>query len=115
MARLVFVALVVAVVALVWRARDSARGRAGKRLLLLGFMVVVVFTILFPGTTTTVAHWMGIGRGTDLVFYLTSFAVMYLAAAVYLKFKRMENRLAALVSDQALREWEHDLHSEGLS
>lgn len=114
MARLLFVAMVVAVVSIVWRGRDSARGRAGKRVMLLGFMVVVVFAILFPETTTIAANWVGIGRGTDLVFYLTSFAVMFLAAAVYLKFKRLEDRLAKLASDQALREWERDLAAEGL-
>lgn len=114
MARLIFVALVVAVVSIVWRGRDSVHGRAGKRILLLGFMVVVVCTILFPGTTTVVANWVGIGRGTDLVSYLTSFAVMFLAAAVYLKFKRLEDRLATMASDQALREWERELAADGL-
>ncbi|MGV1003355.1 MAG: DUF2304 domain-containing protein [Candidatus Nanopelagicales bacterium] len=106
MARLLFIAMVVAVVAVVWRARHSAGGKAGNRLLLVGFAGVVVFTIVFPETTSVAAGWLGIGRGADLVFYLTSFAVMFLAASMYLKSRWLEDRIAALTSSLALREWE---------
>jgi len=109
MARLIFIGLVAVGTALVWRGRDSAQGRAGKRLMLLGFAGLVIFTILFPETTTVVAGWVGIGRGTDLVFYLTSFAVMFLAALVYLKFKRLEDRIAALTSELALRDFDRQV------
>ena len=113
MARLVFILLVVAVTAFVWRGRDSAHGRAYKRLLLLGFAALVVFTIVFPETTTVAAGWLGIGRGTDLVFYLTSFAVMFLAALVYLKFKRLEDRIAVLTTELALRDFDRQVAAEG--
>lgn len=109
MARFVFIGIVIAVTALVWRGRDSAHGRAYKRLLLLGFAGLVVFTIVFPETTTRAAGWLGIGRGTDLVFYLTSFAVMFLAALVYLKFKRLEDRIASLTAELALQTWDREL------
>lgn len=112
MARLIFIALVLLVVAIVWRARHSASGKAGNRLLLIGFAAVVVFTIVFPEVTTVVAGWVGIGRGADLVFYLTSFAVMFLAASMYLKTRWLEDRIAALTSALALREWQAELRSE---
>ncbi len=113
MARLLFVVLVVAGTALVWRSRDSAHGRAGKRLLLIGFAGLVTFTILFPETTTVAAGWLGIGRGTDLVLYLTSFAVMFLAALVYLKFKRLEDRIATLTTELALRQFDEETAAGG--
>ncbi len=108
MARLLFIALVIVGTTLVWRGRDSAQGRAGKRILLVAFAGLVVFTILFPETTTVAANWMGIGRGTDLVFYLTSFALMFLAALVFLKFKRLEDRIATLTTELALREFDRE-------
>ncbi len=108
MARLLFIALVVVGTTLVWRGRDSAQGRAGKRILLVAFAGLVVFTILFPETTTVAANWMGIGRGTDLVLYLTSFALMFLAALVFLKFKRLEDRIATLTTQLALREFDRE-------
>ena len=109
MAKLIFVLLVAAGTWYVWRRRDSAHGRAVTRLLMLAFAGLVIFTILFPETTSIAASWVGIGRGTDLVFYLTSFAVMFLAATVYLKFKRMDDRIAALTTELALRDWDRDL------
>lgn len=111
MARLLFILLVIGVTLFVWRGRDSAHGRAYKRLLLLGFAGLVVFTIMFPETTTVAAGWLGIGRGTDLVFYLTSFALMFLAALVYLKFKRLEDRIADLTTELALRDFDRELGS----
>ena len=63
--------------------------------MLLGFAALVIVTILFPATTSVVAELIGIGRGADLVFYMTSFAVMFLAAMVYLKFKKLEDRVAS--------------------
>ena len=72
MARLLFIAVVILGTILVWRSRDSAHGRAGKRLLLVGFAGLVIFTMLFSETTTIVAGWLGIRRGTDLVLYMTS-------------------------------------------
>ena len=112
MARLLFIALVIVGTTLVWRGRDSAQGRAGKRILLIAFAGLVIFTILFPETTSVAAQWLGIGRGTDLVFYLTSFAVMFLAALVYLKFKRLEDRIATLTTELALREFDRDSASD---
>jgi hypothetical protein len=108
MAKFIFVGIVVLGTWYVWHRRDSAHGRAIKRILLLGFAGLVVFTILFPETTTIAANWVGIGRGTDLVFYLTSLGVMFLAALVYLKFKRLEDRIALLTSELALREWDRE-------
>jgi len=55
MAKLLFVAIVALGTWYVWHRRDSAHGRAMKRILLLGFAGLVIFTILFPETTTVVA------------------------------------------------------------
>jgi hypothetical protein len=102
MTQVLFILFVIGVVWLLWRARDSARGRAWRRLLLAGFAALVIVTIIAPSLTTAVASAIGIGRGTDLVFYLTSFSVMLLAALTYLKFQRMDARIATLTSELAL-------------
>lgn len=103
-ARGIFIALVIAGIAVVWRGRDSAGGRASKRLLLLAFAALVIVTIMFPQLTSRVAAGIGIGRGSDLVFYLTSFALMFLAALVYLEFRKLEDRIAEVTRALALHE-----------
>ncbi|QDS91724.1 hypothetical protein FF011L_04570 [Roseimaritima multifibrata] len=44
--------------------------------------LAAVLMILFPGLTTRMADWLGIGRGTDLVFY----AFMLLATGAFFHF-----------------------------
>lgn len=106
MAQLIFILFVAGVIALLFRSRDTAHGRAWKRLLLIGFGILLVVTILAPGITSEVAQFIGIGRGADLVFYLTSFALMLLAALVYLKFKRMDERIEELTRQLAMARWD---------
>jgi hypothetical protein len=108
MAQLIFILIVVAVIGLLFRSRDTAHGRAWKRLALVGFAALVIFAILAPATTSVIANWIGIGRGADLVFYLTSFALMTFAALVYLKFRRMDERISALTRQLALSEWKRE-------
>jgi len=70
--------------------------------------VLVVLTILMPQTTTRLANFIGIGRGADLVFYLTAFVLMLMVALVYLRFRRMDDRIAELTRQLALSEWERE-------
>ncbi len=110
-AQLVFVAFVLVITVLLWRSRETAHGRAWKRILLVAFAGFVIWTILFPETATKVANWLGIGRGTDLIAYLTAFSLMLLAVLVLLRFARLETRLAKLTREVALSEWDRDILS----
>ncbi|MEI2717425.1 MAG: DUF2304 domain-containing protein [Candidatus Nanopelagicales bacterium] len=101
MASLILIILVLVGVFVLWRLSGSAHGGAARRLAFLAFFGVVVLTIAFPETTTVVANRMGIGRGADLILYLTAFGLMFLAAVSYLRSRSIEDRLAHLVSKQA--------------
>lgn len=112
MASLVFVTIVVIGVAILWRMGSTSRGRASKRIVLLGFGFLIVVTLLFPDLTTAAARVVGVGRGADLVFYLTSIGLIFLAALTYISHRRTEDRMAELVSEQAaskaLAQWDQD-------
>lgn len=108
LAQILFVLFVVLATFWIWRWRDTAHGRAWKRILLLGFAGVVVIAILFPDAATEVANLIGIGRGTDLIAYLTAFSVMLMAVLVYMKFQRLDDRLARLTRSAALAEWQRE-------
>ena len=101
MASWIFVVAIVVGVVVIWRLGSSTRGRASKRLLLIGFGALIVITIVNPDITTQVASWVGIGRGADLVLYLTAIGLMLLAALTYLSHRGTETRLAEIVSAQA--------------
>lgn len=104
MAGFIFIIGLLLGVTLLWRVSGSSHGRALQRIFFLLFFGLVVVTVAFPETTTTVANWLGIGRGADLVLYLTAFGLMFLGAISYLKSKSIEDRMAQLVSQQAAAE-----------
>ena len=110
MAQLIFVGAVVLAVVILWRLGTTTKGRATKRILVIAFGALVVITIINPEITTYMANRLGIGRGADLVFYLTSIGLMFLAALTYVSHRRTENRLAEVVSaqaaDLAVRRWD---------
>ncbi|NJP42088.1 DUF2304 domain-containing protein [Actinacidiphila epipremni] len=82
---------------------NTAGVRAWKRLAFLAFCVVNAYAVLRPGDTTRVAHFLGVGRGTDLVLYFLVVGVTGLALNTYLRFRSLEQRLTELARDTALR------------
>lgn len=110
MARFIFLTLLAVGAFSLWRLTKSNHGRASQRLVFFGFLVLVAVAVLWPDSATAVANLVGIGRGADLVLYLTSFGLMFLAALTFLKTKRTDERIAHLVSeqaaDEAVREWD---------
>ena len=64
--------LLLAALGLVWffvTNRGNARSSAGVKLLFVAFVVFGVYAMFRPNDLTTVAGWVGVGRGTDLVLY----------------------------------------------
>src|SRR5699024_8047156 len=65
--------LLVAVVAftvLLTRSTAGSRHQAIRRLGLLAFMVLAAISVLVPSWVSSVARFVGVGRGTDLVLYV---------------------------------------------
>ncbi len=102
MANLIFLITLLAGVTVLWKLGSSHQGRATKRLVMLGFALLVAVSILNPELTTSLANFIGVGRGADLVLYLTSVGLMFLAALTYLSHRSTEDRVAELVSAQAV-------------
>lgn len=51
---------------------------------------VGVFFVLNPNTTTTVAHILGVGRGADLILYLSVLFFFMFSILMYAKLRRLE-------------------------
>jgi len=67
------------------------------------FMVFGVLAVLFPAEVTTVANWLGVGRGTDLLLYAMVVAFGFATINTYLRFKELELRYAKLVRAVAIQ------------
>lgn len=79
--------------------------RISTRSLLLWFPLwsVAAFVILFPDTTVEVAQLLGIGRGTDLVLYLSVIFIFYLLFRMIVRFERIDREITLIVRNLALR------------
>jgi small membrane protein len=55
-----------------------------------------IYVVWFPGSTSELAHWVGIGRGADLMLYVWSLASGLLILGLHLKLVAYERRITDL-------------------
>ena len=99
--------LVVAVLAVTvfgLRALRSDKALALKRILALLFVLAAVCAIIFPNLLSEVAHFFGIGRGTDFLLYGFIVVSMLFAVAVIRAKARSDARVTRLARAVALIE-----------
>ncbi len=86
------------------RTTAGVRHQAIRRVLLLGFAVLAIVSILAPTWVTRVAKLVGVGRGTDLLLYALIVAFLGYTATSYRRFRLIERRLTDLTRQIALDE-----------
>ncbi|MGL5444524.1 DUF2304 domain-containing protein [Mycobacteroides stephanolepidis] len=84
------------------RSRSTAQAKAWVKLGFVVFVVAGIYAILRPNDTTTLAHWLGLGRGTDLMLYALIIAFAFTTLSTYLRFKDLELRYSRLARAVAL-------------
>lgn len=70
-------------------------------LILLVFSGLAIYFILFPDYTTTIAKKLGVGRGTDLLFYICILFFLFVIIKLFNRIRRLENTLTELVRKNA--------------
>ena len=91
--------LVIAIV----RSFSCARMQLPGFLLWLGILLLGMLALVFPNTTTTVAHFIGIRRGADLLFYTAILVGLFIAFIGYLRFRVLDRQITLLVRQHALQ------------
>lgn len=94
--------VVIAVVAIVMLRRGGARHQALRRVFLLLFIVAAGSSVLFPQVWTWAANLLGVGRGTDLLLYITVLTFLGFVATTYRRFRAVESELTQLARQVAL-------------
>jgi len=84
------------------KSRTSAKARAWVKVGYVGFVAAAIYAILRPNDTTVLAHWLGVDRGTDLLFYALTIAFLFTSLVTYTRFMELELRYARLVRAVAL-------------
>jgi len=81
-----------------------------KRISALSFFLwfplwgAVAVVILFPNITLLPSALLGIGRGVDLVIYLTLFLLLYLVFRLIVRLERMDKDITTIVRSLALKD-----------
>jgi small membrane protein len=88
--------------------RNAALDKIFIALILLAGIVFVIF----PEITNKIAHWLGVGRGADLLFYVAIVAFAYAILLLYSKIRSLEKQMAELVRLQALQQAEAKVKDE---
>ena len=71
--------------------------------LFIGFLMTIgIFFVLDPEITNQLAHFLGVGRGADLIFYLAILGFGYITVLLYSKIKKLEDQLTQIVRKQSL-------------
>lgn len=99
------IVLIVAVLVIAYfliKSTSNTKNVALRRLLLVVFVLLAIGSILFPDTTTTVAQWVGVGRGADLILYLLVIAFLSYAVVSYRRMNIFENRITDLARELAI-------------
>lgn len=95
---------IVAAALLAVRFLPGDRSLAVKRLLALLFALGAVLAIIFPTVLTRIANLFGIGRGTDLLLYLSVIAMLLFVVAAVRSKARSDARVTELARAVALME-----------
>jgi len=103
--QLLLVAGIVAIVAWLFIKR-GAKQLAVRRLLVIAFALFAVFTVLFPGSLSRIANLVGVGRGADLLLYMTVLVLLGFLALQEARTKAAEKRTTYLARRLALDEAE---------
>ena len=82
----------------------GARTQAVRRLGLMLFAGLAVWSILFPSVWNQIARLVGVGRGTDMVLYALVVAFLSFTLTTYFRFRDFEARYTKLARRLALDE-----------
>jgi hypothetical protein len=88
---------------LILKQGSRAIGRASYRVGFILFVASFVTAVLTPNLVMVIANRLGVGRGTDLLVYLTTFALICLSLIMIVKFERTQRDITLLVRIIALQ------------
>lgn len=69
-----------------------------------GFWFVVGLIILLPDTTSYLAEIVGVGRGADLIVYLSIVLIFYIIFQMTIKIEKIERNITKVVRTVAMKD-----------
>ncbi|MBI5222071.1 MAG: DUF2304 domain-containing protein [Candidatus Magasanikbacteria bacterium] len=96
-----------AIISVIKRKREGLLGPRGTIFWVLFWLAAAVF-VWWPDSTTIVANKFGIGRGADLVFYVSLVVIFYILFKLNVKLESVGRDVTKVVRNKALDGQERD-------
>ncbi len=68
------------------------------------FWIVVGFIVVLPEITSFLAQLVGVGRGADLVIYLSIVLIFYIIFQMMIRIEKIERNVTKIVREMAMKE-----------
>jgi small membrane protein len=95
--------LIILLAGLVWLYLSRLRSRLLDRLIVVLFGVIGVIMVLMPDATSTIAHYLGVGRGADLLLYLGLIGLTFVSFILFSRQREMQASITELARAIALQ------------
>lgn len=92
---------VFALVSVIKKGEQGVLGRKGIAFWVL-FWLVADVAVLWPDSTSILAHALGIGRGTDLIVYISVAVMFYVLFRLHVKIEEIGRDVTRVVRKEAL-------------
>ncbi|HEY0216238.1 MAG TPA: DUF2304 domain-containing protein [Cellulomonas sp.] len=102
--KLLLLVAIAAVFVLGVRAPSGARHLALRRVSVVMATLVAILSVVFPDAWNTVAGFVGVGRGTDLLLYGLIIAFLLYMVTTYRRFRELEQQITLLARRIAVDE-----------
>ncbi|MGA2714050.1 MAG: DUF2304 domain-containing protein [Bryobacteraceae bacterium] len=79
------------------------KARPAYRLVELLLSCGAAVLVLFPDLTTLIAHLLGVGRGTDLLLYVSLIVGLHAVLLLYVRTRELERKITGQTRAIALR------------
>ena len=110
-AQLLLLPFVLAALAKVIHSYNQRRMPMADFLFWILVWIGTAFVIIFPEASSFLAHHLGIGRGADLIIYMSLFISFYLIFRLYLALVRLEQAITTIVRALALEQLPESVNS----
>jgi hypothetical protein len=78
------------------------RNQTVYRFSLILIALIGIFFVINPEFTTTLAHKLNVGRGTDLLFYICAIAGFIAVLMLYSKLRKIETTQTQIIRNAAI-------------
>ncbi|EKE06734.1 MAG: hypothetical protein ACD_18C00293G0001 [uncultured bacterium] len=102
--KIVFAILAMSAIVTVWNKKQKTLLGNKATFFWIAFWLVTTLVVFWPNSTQILAEYVGIGRGVDLVIYLSIVCLFYLVFKMNLKIEGLKRDLTEVVRDKAVHD-----------